>query len=98
MTAPASPSLEERLRAIEDRLEIYNLIASHPPSADTGGSEHISESWVEDGVFDRGEPQTRGRPAIAGQVLSDATRPPLPAGLPISPACRTSRSRAIPRS
>ena len=25
------PSLEDRLRAIEDRLEIYNLIASHPP-------------------------------------------------------------------
>ena len=39
-------SLEERIQAIEDRLEIYNLIASHPPSADTGGSEHILASWV----------------------------------------------------
>ena len=29
-------SIEDRLRAIEDRLEIYNLIASHPPSANTG--------------------------------------------------------------
>jgi hypothetical protein len=29
-------TLEQRLRAIEDRLEIYNLIATHPPSADTG--------------------------------------------------------------
>ena len=81
MTAPASPSLEERLRAIEDLLEIYNLIASHPPSADTGGSEHISASWVEDGVFDRGEPQTRGRPAIAGQVLSDAHQAAIAGGL-----------------
>jgi len=27
---------EQRLRLIEDRFEIYNLIASHPPSADTG--------------------------------------------------------------
>ena len=52
---PTTRSLEERIQAIEDRLEIYNLIASHPPSADTGGSEHISASWVEDGVFDRGE-------------------------------------------
>src|SRR5688572_8136240 len=32
----AAPNIEDRLRAIEDRLEIYNLIASHPPSADTG--------------------------------------------------------------
>ena len=39
-------SLEERIRAIEDRLEIYNLIASHPPSADTAGNDHIAASWV----------------------------------------------------
>ena len=30
-------SLEARLREVEDKLEILNLIASHPPSADTGG-------------------------------------------------------------
>ena len=29
-------TLDERVRLIEDRLDIYNLIASHPPSADTG--------------------------------------------------------------
>ena len=29
-------SLEDRIRSIEDRLEIYTLIAGHPPSADTG--------------------------------------------------------------
>ena len=38
-------SLEDRIRAIEDRLEIYNLIASHPPSADTAGKDHIAASW-----------------------------------------------------
>ena len=32
----ASRTIEDRIRAIEDRLEIFNLIASHPPSADTG--------------------------------------------------------------
>ena len=65
-------SLEDRIRAIEDRLEIYNLIASHPPSADTGGNEHIAASWVEDGVFDRGESLSspHGREHIANQVLS----------------------------
>src|SRR6516165_1552323 len=68
----ANRSLEERVRAIEDRLEIYNVIASHPPSADTGGNAHIAASWVEDGEFDRGETLTsaRGRDAIARQVLS----------------------------
>jgi hypothetical protein len=65
-------SLEDRIRAIEDRLEIYNLIASHPPSADTGGSDHIAASWVEDGVFDRGEnlSSPHGREQLANQVLS----------------------------
>ena len=68
----ANKSFEERIRAIEDRLEIYNLIASHPPSADTAGSDHIAASWVEDGVFDRGEnlSSPRGRENIAKQVLS----------------------------
>ena len=47
-------TLEERLRAIEDRLEIYNLIASHPPSADTGADYYTGAVYTEDGVFDRG--------------------------------------------
>lgn len=29
-------TLEDRLRAVEDTLAIYHLIASHPPAADTG--------------------------------------------------------------
>ena len=29
----AARTIEDRLRAIEDRLEIYNLMASHPPAA-----------------------------------------------------------------
>jgi len=72
MSAKAARSLEERIRDIEDRLEIYNLIASHPPSADTGGNEHIFASWTEDGVFDRGDVRSsaRGRAAIAEQVLT----------------------------
>ena len=49
-----TPSLEARLRAIEDRLEIYNLIASHPPSADTAADFYTEAVYVADGVFDRG--------------------------------------------
>lgn len=47
-------TLEERIRAVEDRLEIYNLIAGHPPSADTGSRAHVARAWTEDGAFDRG--------------------------------------------
>src|SRR5690349_712085 len=50
-----SRSIESRLRAVEDRLEILNLIASHPPSADTGADYYTVEVYMEDGVFDRGE-------------------------------------------
>ena len=61
-------TLEQRLRLIEDRFEIYNLIASHPPSADTGAGDYTASVWTEDGVFDRGAEFHRpaGRTAIAG--------------------------------
>jgi hypothetical protein len=61
-------TLEERVGEIEDRLAIYNLIASHPPSADTGNSAYTASVWTEDGVFDRGAdfPRPTGRAAIAG--------------------------------
>ena len=52
-------SLERRLRVIEDRLAIYNLIAGHPPSADIGASAYAEAVYTEDGVFDRG-------PGLAG--------------------------------
>jgi hypothetical protein len=52
--AEQQPSLERRIRAIEDRLEIYNLIAGHPPSADTGAAAYAEAVYTEDGVFDRG--------------------------------------------
>jgi hypothetical protein len=66
--ADVPKTLEQRLRLIEDRFEIYNLIASHPPSADTGASDYTASVWAEDGVFDRGAEFARpiGRAAIAG--------------------------------
>lgn len=46
--------LEARLRAVEDKLAIYELIASHPPSADTGAADYTISAYSNDGVFDRG--------------------------------------------
>src|ERR1700722_7963020 len=47
-------TLEQRIRAIEDRLEIYNLIAGHPPSADTGAEYYVEAAYSEYSGFDRG--------------------------------------------
>src|ERR1700687_3939181 len=79
----SASTLEDRIRAIEDRLEIYNLIASHPPSAHTAGRDHVAASWVEDGVFDRGEnlSNPRGRNTIADHVLSAGHQAAIAGGL-----------------
>lgn len=62
-------SLEERLRDVEDRLEILNLIAAHPPGADTGADTYIRTAWTEDGVLDLGSDKTmNGRDTIASHV------------------------------
>src|SRR5215831_8290017 len=58
-------TLERRIRAIEDRLEIYNLIAGHPPSADTGNASYAEAVFTADAVFDRG-------PNLSGAVGNKA--------------------------
>ncbi|MEF2070339.1 nuclear transport factor 2 family protein [Consotaella aegiceratis] len=54
MTTQATADLDTRLGIIEDKLAIYELIASHPPSADTGHADYTRSVYREDGVFDRG--------------------------------------------
>jgi hypothetical protein len=62
--------LETRLRAVEDKLAIYELIASHPPSADTGNAPYTRSVYRRDGVFDRGPTLdgARGADAIAAFI------------------------------
>ena len=76
-------SLEARVQAIEDRLDIYNLIASHPPSADTGASDYTASVWMEDGEFDRGSqfPAPKGRAAIAATSSSPEHRRAIEQGI-----------------
>jgi uncharacterized protein (DUF1330 family) len=47
-----SDSLEDRVRAVEDKLAIFHLIASHPPAADTGTDRYYREAFVADGEMD----------------------------------------------
>ena len=43
-----SSTLEDRLRAVEDTLAIYHLIASHPPAADTGTESYYRDAFATD--------------------------------------------------
>jgi hypothetical protein len=76
-------SLERRIRAIEDRLEICNLIASHPASADTGASHYAEAVYTEDGVFDRGPDLSGavGNKAIAASLHSAGHQAAIAGGL-----------------
>ncbi len=75
-------TLEDRVRAIEDQLEIYNLIASHPPSADTGADYYTRAVYTEDGVFDRGpHPGGAGNEAIAAVGKTPAHQAAISGGL-----------------
>src|SRR5580704_6885557 len=70
-------------RAIEDRLEIYNLIAGHPPSADTGADYYAEAVYTEDGVFDRGADLSgaSGNKAIAANLKSPGHQAAIAGGL-----------------
>jgi hypothetical protein len=76
-------TLEQRVRAIEDRLEIYNLIAGHPPSADTGADYYAEAVYTDDGVFDRGPSLTgaSGNKALGALLKSDGHQAAIAGGI-----------------
>ena len=77
-----SRTLEDRIRAIEDRLEIYNLIAGHPPSADTGADYFTRAVYVADGELDLGRGKaTAGNEAIAAVTKTPAHQAAIAGGL-----------------
>ncbi len=77
-----SDALEDRLRAVEDRLAIYQLIASHPPAADTGSGAYYRDAFVENGVMDLGGgKRADGNAAIAGMVATPEHRAAIEGGL-----------------
>jgi len=74
--------VEERLREIEDRLEIYNLIASHPMSADTGTSEFTRRVFAVDGVLDLGGSKSAiGNDAVAAMTQTPGHQAAIAGGL-----------------
>lgn len=67
--------IEARLRALEDREAIRELIAGYGPLADSGDSEGIAALWTEGGGYGVGGMGTvRGREAIAGLIAGETHR------------------------
>jgi hypothetical protein len=82
MASPSTRTLEERVRAVEDRLEILNLIASHPPSADTGADYFTREVYAEDGVIDLGGGKgATGNEQVAAMVKQPGHQAAIAGGL-----------------
>ena len=75
-------TLEDRLRAVEDKLAIFNLIASHPPAADTGSDGYYRDAFAPDAVIDLGGGKaTNGNVAIAAVVKTPEHQAAIASGL-----------------
>jgi SnoaL-like domain len=65
-------TLEDRVRAVEDTLAIYHLIASHPPAADTGNDRYYRDAFTTDGEIDLGG----GKGAIGNEAIAAIVKTP----------------------
>src|SRR5262252_1037493 len=81
MSTPQA-TLEERLRAVEDTIAIYHLIASHPPAADTATDRYYRDAFTIDGVIDLGGGKgATGNEAIAAIVKTPEHQAAVAGGL-----------------
>lgn len=68
-------SLEARLRALEDKEAIRELIARYGPLADNGDSEGVAALWTGDGSYAvGGMAEATGRTSIAGLIEGETHR------------------------
>ena len=75
-------SVEERLRAVEDTLAIYHLIASHPPAADTGTGHYYLNAFTPDGEMDlAGGKRAAGNVDISAMVTTPEHQAAIAGGL-----------------
>jgi hypothetical protein len=66
------PSLEERIRKVEDQLEIYNVISAYGPVVDGRNVEAIERIYAVDGIYDvRGVKRMDGLGEIKDMMRGD---------------------------
>ncbi|HSA48585.1 MAG TPA: nuclear transport factor 2 family protein [Yinghuangia sp.] len=62
-------TLAAKVRALEDQVEIMQLVAQYGPAVDSGSGDAAAALWTEDGAFDAvPHLEMRGRDDIAGMV------------------------------
>ena len=44
--------LKNRVRLLEDQVELGQLVARYGPSVDSGSAKETADLWTDDGVFD----------------------------------------------
>ena len=65
-------ALASRVQALEDHIEITQLVAGYGPSVDSGSAEATAALWTEDGTFAAvGVIEMHGRDEIAGMVRGE---------------------------
>jgi SnoaL-like domain len=70
MTKPAT--IEDCLRAVENTLAIYHVIASHPPAADTGTDSYYRDAFTPNGSVDLGG----GKDATGNEAIAAIVKTP----------------------
>lgn len=64
-------NLEDRIRALEDRFAIYDLIATYGPSVDSRSADATAALWDEEGWYDFGGEPLMGAATVGTLVDSD---------------------------
>ena len=67
-------ALATRLRALEDKDAIRELIARYGPMADSGDASGVADLWSESGTYSvGGVAEAKGEAAIANRADDDGT-------------------------
>lgn len=64
-------ALEQRVRMLEDQMDIYRLISSYGPAVDTGSGEAAAALWDDEGSYEFDTSRLDGPAGIAEMVRSD---------------------------
>ena len=73
-------ALEQRVRRLEDELEIRDMFVCYGMAADTGDAPRLAAMFTEDGVYDVGDSGELmdGREAVHGMILGESHQSRLP--------------------
>ncbi|MBF6354997.1 nuclear transport factor 2 family protein [Nocardia higoensis] len=67
-TADLVADLLDRVRALEDKAAVHDVLTAYGPAVDAGDAEAVGRLWAEDAVYDIDIRVMRGREAITEMV------------------------------